>query len=54
MDAGKVVAYDAPAALKQRVDPAAVTQRLMTHPTLEDVFATLTGHGFDEDRAWSS
>ena len=54
MDSGKVVACDAPALLKQRVDPAAVTQRLMTHPTLEDVFVTVTGHGFDEERAWSS
>ncbi len=48
MDAGRVVAFDEPGLLKGRVDGAAVAVRLMTHPTLEDVFVTLTGHGFDE------
>jgi len=48
MDAGRVVAFDEPGRLKQRVDGAAVALRVMTHPTLEDVFVNLTGHGFDE------
>jgi ABC-2 type transport system ATP-binding protein len=54
MDAGKVVVHDAPGALKQRVDGAAVAQRLMTHPTLEDVYTALTGRPFDAESAWPS
>jgi len=49
MDAGKVVAFDAPAELKRRVDPSAVQRRVMAHPNLEDVFFQMTGHGFHGD-----